>query len=264
MDRYTLNSAALHCDEVVSLYLCGIGIHPARHSEASVNLKNSILKLEKSLPRHYHDDLRIAKERFYFDPGIWWKEQKPIEYLDLLRRAVWRLEKIRILYKSESRNYSGLALRTIRPYGLVVKNMDWYIVAFCETKQRIRVFRCDRILKAVPVKDAPYTIPSDFNLEAFWTDWTNQFVSSIKEEHPPSYPVRLQLLDPGLTKLKGYDTVISSPDEHIVSMNLYTYENARSVLSELGSKVKVLEPLELRDCIVREARRVLDIYAVAE
>ena len=63
MDRYTLNSAALHCDEVVSLYLCGIGIHPARHSDASVNLKNSSSSSKKASCR-LHDDLRIARSGF--------------------------------------------------------------------------------------------------------------------------------------------------------------------------------------------------------
>jgi predicted DNA-binding transcriptional regulator YafY len=142
--------------------------------------------------------------------------------------------------------------------------MDWYLAAYCETKQSVRVFRCDRILEAVLIKDEPFAIPSDFNLEGFWTDWANTFENTVKEEHPPSYSVRLELLDPGLAKLDGYDTDFSSLNAHVVSVNLYTYENACSVLSELGSKVKVLEPAELRDYVARQARLVLDIYAEEE
>jgi Predicted transcriptional regulator len=181
IDGYTIHQDNLQCDEVISLYLSGIGIHPAKHSEASINLKKSMLKLEKSLPSEYLPDIRIAKERFYYDPNIWWKEQKPIECLDLLRRAVWKSQKIIIRYTKNSKNETETAVRTIRPYGLVVKNMDWYLISYCETRKGLRVYRCDRILEATLLPDETFVIPSDFSLEEFWKDWVNEFMDIIKK-----------------------------------------------------------------------------------
>jgi predicted DNA-binding transcriptional regulator YafY len=182
MDGYTIRQDNLHSDEVISLYLSGIGIHPVKHSEASINLKKSVLKLEKSLPAEYLPDIKIAKERFFYDPNIWWKEPKTIECLDLLRKAVWKSQKIIILYKKNSKNSSETTVRKIRSYGLVVKNMDWYLIAYCETRKGLRVYRCDRILEATLLPEETFTIPEDFNLEEFWKNWVNEFIDMIKKE----------------------------------------------------------------------------------
>lgn len=182
MNGYTIHQDNLHCDEVISLYLSGIGIRPVKHSEASINLKKSMLKLEKSLPANYLPDLRIAKERFYYDPNIWWKEQKPIECLDLLRKAVWKSQKLSILYTKSSKNEDETALRKIRPYGLVVKNMDWYLISYCEMRQDLRVYRCDRILEATLLPDETFSLPEDFSLEEFWKSWVNEFTNIVVKE----------------------------------------------------------------------------------
>lgn len=118
-----------------------------RDSEASVNLKKSIIKLENNLPAHYLPDLKIAKERFYFDPNIWWKEYQPLKNLDLLRKAVWHSLKLNILYTKASKNLKETDTRKVRPFELVVKNMDWYLVAYCETREDLSVIGCDRIIK---------------------------------------------------------------------------------------------------------------------
>ncbi|MBU3127575.1 WYL domain-containing protein [Clostridium tagluense] len=33
----------------------------------------------------------------------------------------------------------------IRTYCAVVKNSEWYVIAFCEFKNDIRIFKCSRI-----------------------------------------------------------------------------------------------------------------------
>jgi predicted DNA-binding transcriptional regulator YafY len=88
MDGYKANISNLHCDDVVNLFLSGIGIHPDEQSEASINLKNALLKLETNLPQQYQPDIRTARERFYFDPSPWWKEKAQLPFLDILRKSL--------------------------------------------------------------------------------------------------------------------------------------------------------------------------------
>ncbi|MCX7773164.1 MAG: YafY family transcriptional regulator [Clostridia bacterium] len=180
MEGYAVNMNNLDCDDVVSLYLSGIGIHPSKYSSSSIDLKKSMLKLEKSLPPEYLKDIAIARERFFFDPEIWWQERDPLRYQDLLRQAVWHSSKVRISYHKKSLSHDETSVRVVRPYGLVVKNMDWYLAAYCETAQAIRVFRCDRILEAELLHQT-FEIPQDFDLETFWTGWKEEFVKISKE-----------------------------------------------------------------------------------
>jgi predicted DNA-binding transcriptional regulator YafY len=66
MDNYRLDLNRLYRDDVVNLYLSGIGFHPDG-SEASAKLRNTFLKLEKSLPAEYRLDIENARNRFYYD-----------------------------------------------------------------------------------------------------------------------------------------------------------------------------------------------------
>ena len=180
MDGYTINLNKLDCDDIISLYLSGIGVRPDRHSESNIKLKNAILKLEGSMPAQYSKDVSIVQERFYFDPNLWFREQQPIKHLDIIRKSVLKLIKLKIIYYKDSKNIQETTCRTVRPYGLVVKNMDWYLVAYCEYKQELRVFRCDRLIEVTTIDNETYTIPKDFVLDSFWNKWTEEFVSIIR------------------------------------------------------------------------------------
>jgi predicted DNA-binding transcriptional regulator YafY len=178
MEGYSVNMKQLHCDDIVNLFLSGIGIRPDEHSEASLNLKKTILKLEKSLPSQYIPDIKTARQRFHFDPGAWWQERPPVYHMDTLRHAVWKSKKLVIEYRKLSRSRDEVSTRHVRPYGLVVKNMDWYLAAYCEERDEMRVFKCDRILRAEILEEG-FTVPEEFNLEEFWKQQVGDFKSSV-------------------------------------------------------------------------------------
>jgi predicted DNA-binding transcriptional regulator YafY len=66
---------------------------------------------------------------------------------------------------------------------MVVKNMEWYLVAYCEASQGMRVFRCDRLLEAERLPES-YVLPEDFSLEQFWRDWVGEFSGIIAAGRP--------------------------------------------------------------------------------
>ncbi len=178
MEGYSINSRDLQGDDIVNLYLSGIGVRPAQHTDASVRLTEAILRLERSLPREFLPDVQKARERFFFDPSPWWKERPELKFMDTLRRAVWDSRKLRLVYEKRSRHQQEQTERVIRPYGLVVKSMDWYLVAWCEERADLRVFRCERILGA-SLLDETFTIPDSFLLSEYWQRWTDHFKSIV-------------------------------------------------------------------------------------
>ncbi len=175
MEGYSERLSELRSDDVVNLYLSGIGVRPERQSEASLSLQNTLLRLESNLPDTYRPDVEKVKSRFHFDPEIWWSEHLPIPHMDTIRRAVWDSTKLIITYKKTSLDRNETSSRIVQPYGLVVKNTEWYLIAFCETSQAIRSFKCERIMNAQFIADDPFTIPNDFNLERYWEESVIQF-----------------------------------------------------------------------------------------
>jgi predicted DNA-binding transcriptional regulator YafY len=55
--------------------------------------------------------------------------------------------------------------RRVRPLGVVWARGSWYLVAWCERNDGIRVFRCDRIL-SVHAEEDKFTAPREFSLES--------------------------------------------------------------------------------------------------
>lgn len=118
MEGYTVNLRRLHGEEVVQLFLTGMGMPASGSGETSLLLKSVLLKLEASLPAPYQEDIRTAQRRFLFDATPWWSAQATVPYLETLRTAVWRELKITADYLKVNGEKS---LRKLQPYGLIVK-----------------------------------------------------------------------------------------------------------------------------------------------
>jgi predicted DNA-binding transcriptional regulator YafY len=175
MEGYSVDMNRLNSDDVVNLYLSGVGLRPSEHTEASISLKKALAALESSLPKGYQSDIQVARERFYYDPAPWFFERPSLPHLDALRTAVWQSRKITI-------KYSGREPfdRILRPYGLVVKSTTWYLAAYWERWEKVSVFRVDRI-KEVALLDETFEIPSDFDLEAYWKQQSQEFIEGLSK-----------------------------------------------------------------------------------
>jgi len=259
MNGYTLSIKTMNVDELIMLYLSGMGLHPTKYSNANTHLNNAILKLENTVAHNYTEDIQKAKERFHFDPDSWWDSTISLPYLDTLRKALLQSKKVELTYTSSSMGNHHTKTRIVRPYGLVVKNSKWYLVAFCESKQDLRVFKCDRISEALKLEDT-FLIPPDFNLECFWREWIVNFKQILSDV--PFYPVTLRLLSITKEKLSKMDIIQQSQPskEDIISVNLYSYDNACKIIVEYGSSIEVLSPEPLRDFVVTNARDIIKLY----
>jgi predicted DNA-binding transcriptional regulator YafY len=52
--------------------------------------------------------------------------------------------------------------RTVPPYALAHAEGSWYLLAYCEVSEGVRIFRIDRILEAAPT-GVPFEVPDDFD-----------------------------------------------------------------------------------------------------
>lgn len=176
MNNYTGQLHHLEHEEAISLFLSGIGIQPQQHTEAYSNLMTALAKLEGSLPEQYKSDIRIVRERFYFDPTNWWDDLTVPSCLGVLRQSVLQSHKLNITYRKVNGEVSN---RIVHPYGMVVKVMAWYLVGYCEKRRDIRTFKCDRIDNAVMLDDE-FTIPRDFRLAEHWKTTGTAFIETIR------------------------------------------------------------------------------------
>lgn len=105
-----------------------------------------------------------------------------------------------------------------------------------------------------------FSIPIDFQLESFWEKWKINFKQILSQV--PFYAVTLKLLSLSKGELRDMDIIEETTidNESLVSVNLYTYNNACKRIIEYGNAIEVLSPEELRKFIIKNAQELLMIY----
>lgn len=256
MEGYSVGMDDLRRDDIVNLYLSGKGIHPDIQSEMGLKLHNALLKLEKKLPSKYKDEITKVQTRFYFDDKPWWSERPEFPYIDILINSVWDSKKLRIKYRKVNEDIS---VRTIHPYGIVVKRMAWYVIAHCENRNEIRTFRCERITDVEEIEEI-FTIPQRFSLGEFWMK--NEIVFKKNCTITDKYLAVIQVKDKGAHVLKELEVVQTKHQQDFIvaTVNMYNYEYACDKIIDIIGHSEVLEPVELRDYTRQKLMDNLELY----
>ncbi|WP_379152018.1 helix-turn-helix transcriptional regulator [Paenibacillus sp. sgz5001063] len=256
MEGYTVNLQKLHGEEVINLYLTGRGIPFDALTVSGLKLKNALLKLENTLPDAYQEDISKAKNRFYYDNTPWWQERAEIPCLEQLRSAVWKCSSIQIQYRKVN---GHLTCRNVQPYGLIVKQGEWYLAAYCESAGAIRTFKCERITTVEDI-GGKYTIPADFILEDYWLSKKEAFKQNCKQEE--YYPVVVRTRKGQQQRMNEFEIVDTKEiDEHMdFTLNLYSYESACRQVMKLLNEAEIMNPPVIRKYIKEQLELLQTVY----
>ena len=259
MDDYKINSNNLAGGDVVNLLLSSMGIRPEKNTEMAQQLKNTVIMLENSVSEEHREEIIKAKERFFIDSDPWWGKRKQNQNIDIIKESVLKLKKLKLHY----RKFDGeVSERIIRPYGAIVKNAEWYVAAFCEEKNDIRIFKCSRI-ENTEVLDEAFGMPENFCLEAFWEKSKHQFVkNSVLKIELSAYPIKVKFYEEKQRLLEGFNISTSNRVENhwVYDIDMLSFTTACNVIFPLSDRIEVIEPIELREYIIEKNNKILNLY----
>ena len=172
-----------------------------------------------------------------------------LPFLDEVRRALKNHRKIRISYRSSAATEAKS--RVIRPYGMVAASGMWYVVAYCEPSEGLRVFRADRIEDATLLTDR-YEIPVNFSIRETLREGRALQTDTPSGGMTVRYSPRVARW---IAEREGREL---SPDGSLtVEHPLADAEwGVRHVL-QYGPEAEVLEPQSLREEIATRLSRIL-------
>ncbi|MCG5215556.1 helix-turn-helix transcriptional regulator [Streptosporangium sp. KLBMP 9127] len=217
------------------------------------------LKVLAALPPVMRDASQRAGQRFHLDAPGWFADAEPPPLLADLAAAVWRDQEIELRYRRDRE-----VTRTARPYGLVLKNSVWYLVA--QVGDGHRTYRVDRMVAVTPTGET-FAREEGFDLPGFWGDRSAGFVESLLAGR-----VTVRLSPAGMSALRHATEppavrrakeAAGEPDEEGWVRTVLPVESldvAYGVLLRLGPEVEVLDPPELRAKMVAAARRMDMLY----
>lgn len=262
MEDYRTNLSRLTDLEVHTLFLSGaagpledLGLGKAR--------EDALLKLLAALPSVYRRNAEMASQRIHLEAAGWFHRDEPVPYLTVIHEAVWHDRRVQLTYRHHD---NTVVERLVNPYGLVAKASVWYLVCTtAESGGEMRVYRVGRIL-AAQLTDEHFERPEDFDLPAFWRQWTASFEKSVY-----SYPAVLRIERAALAELaQGFGESVYTlaeeagpPDEKgrvTVTLQFESLPQARHQLFSYGALVEVLEPRELRESMADFAAGLARLY----
>ena len=225
-------------------------VAPAPAAELGLGgvLANARLKVLAALPAELQERASRAERYFHLDARRWFRAEDTVPHLPAIASATWNEQRLSARYREGRR----VVRRTLDPLGLVLKAGAWYLVA--RRSAGMRVYRVSRFV-SVRLRDDTFERPEDFDLSAFWEEWSRTFEASRSRVDVTLRASELVLrhLPPDLRGGHGVYTV-----------GFESLEEAFRELLKFGPDAEVLEPAVLRDRIAAAAREVAGLYGVRE
>lgn len=256
IEEYRTNLTGLSPTEIQALFLtrpsrllADLGLDKA--SDAA------LIKLRAALPAMYRDTAEYARQRIYVDPTGWSQAEDSILFLRVIQQAVWQARKLRFTYQ---RGDCDAVERLVDPLGLVAKGSVWYLVAAIDGD--IRSYRVARVRDA-EVLDEPCARPQDFDLAAHWEQSTAKF-----KAHLPRYQATVRVAPEVFPRLRYAGRFarleqVGEPEAdgwRTIAMRFQFEAEAVEYVLSFGTRIEIVEPIDLREKVIAAAESVIDFY----
>lgn len=251
-EQYRTTLTGLHTSEVQSLFIASndIVLRDVGLGEAGERL---LLKLLAALPAVHQPTVEHIRQRLMIDAAWWWRDAQPPPFWDDLQKAVYEDRLIETRYE----RYDGqIVERVLEPYSLVSKSSLWYLVA--QREGELRTYRVARFHQ-VRLLDEKFARRLDFDLQTYWRDHLQEFVESFSEYRctlrvHPERVAFVKWLAPGRWQAVG---AADSAGWVTLRLMLDSALMARMLVFGLGSLAEVLDPPELLEAVIADARNLL-------
>jgi predicted DNA-binding transcriptional regulator YafY len=263
---YRTRLTGLHRSEAEALFLSGV---PGALREMGLEDAASAarLKVSAALLPSLRDAPRTAAQRFHLDAPNWFREPQTPELLPVVAQAVWDDRRITARYRrGEDAERSREVVRTLEPYGLVLKAGVWYLCARVADGGSFRTYRIDRFTAVEALQDT-FVRDEEFDLPGFWAAQAERFARSLLRAQ---VVVRLseagvRLLPYTVDPLSAREALAAAGEADAagrvtVTLPVESEEVARTQLLALGPEAEVLAPEGLRERFARDARRLAALY----
>ncbi|MDP8219071.1 MAG: YafY family protein [Candidatus Theseobacter exili] len=167
-------------------------------------------------------------------------------------------QSLQITYHSPYQN--STSSRKIYPLHLLDYRGSWYLVAWCHSKQEMRKFMLSRIVEHELIQDIPKPIFTVTNIKDYLRENFGLFSGETK------YIVKAKFYgnaaDLAMEQIWHKNQIVTKTDDGSIVLEIPVSEldEIRNELMSFGSFVEVLEPLELKNQILLEAKKMCKLY----
>ncbi|MGO4268874.1 helix-turn-helix transcriptional regulator [Paenibacillus sp. TAF58] len=255
MEGYFLPPVGFSAEEAVTLLMGTDFIEHRLDGDYGSVAKAARRKIEAILPEAVRGESTRVRETMRLlqagEPATSWREK---DHLGQARRAIMERRKLSMTYLKKMPETDGnrKSTREVAPYGLVLVQGNWILIARCDLRQDIRHFRLSRMTGLTVLEDR-FLIPQGFNLNNYRPpDDRNERV--LVRANP-------EIADKIAETCHFYmESTEERKDGLFVNFRVRQPEELLPYVLGWGGDVEVLEPESFRQRIREEAEKILKRY----
>lgn len=221
----------------------------------SAELVAALGRLEALFPREFAPLLRQTVK----PPVLTAQREHRQQMLVVLNRALLEGRKVQMIYETHSRGGEANE-RVVHPYHLMPYVRSWQLIAYCEWREAVLMFKIDRIRQAT-LLDERYRVPEDFDLASYLGPaW-----GIMRGEASEAVDVVLRFT-PEAGRRVAEELWHSSQQVEkqlggsiLFRVHVAVTPEFMNWLLYYGSRVEVLEPPSLRQQLAEEHRRAAEV-----
>ena len=227
---------------------------------SSSDLSAAVARLVDLFPpefRHLMQDL-------LHQPRITVEREHRQAMLQLLNRGWMESLKLDIVYQTAGRQ-GAVSQRVVHPYHIMPYVRSWQLIAYCENRQDVIMFKVDRIQKATLLDEA-YEMAASFDLDKYMGNaW-----GVIRSEDQLPDEVELHFApDAGRWVAEEFWHKSQQVEKYadgsvIFRLTIAVTPEFVNWLLYYGSRVEVTKPDHLRSAVAAEHRRAAEVYTTTE
>lgn len=212
-------------------------------------LSSAITKL-KAVIKNENCGFDIKGGNLIIDAGPWGDTVGYKSKLVIIQKSIEENKKLFIKYHDRNGEISE---RVIEPHLIMFKQGLWYVFAFCNLRNDFRFFKTGRI-EFANIQNEKFARRDLSNMELPLNFWQNNIDST---------DVVLEISKSVLSDVEewlGIENVNNENGKFIARVKLPFDNGLVSKIISYGKGIKVLEPLDLKNEIITQAKEILNNY----
>lgn len=256
MEGYFLPPLSFSVDEATMLLLGADVMQQHFDEEYGTASRWASSKIAGALPPQVRENVETVRDSIHFFVSTADAEPE-IEHLRLLRVAILRRQTVAFSY--QARNKTESVFREADPYRLVSHDSTWYLSAYCHLRESMLTFRLSRIqqLALTTRRFERQSVLAQQAVLGARLDETHTTTVCILFDHESAQMLKEE-------RLFFVDLLEETPEGIFVTLRVRHLQDILYWVMRWGRHIIAIEPDELRQMVVEEARLMMSRLSVKD
>ena len=247
MEQYKLDKKVFSASDIVTLLR---GLESVSSVLSRQEIINTFVKVQSLIPADTANEIELKKSQILIDLQPWKGNAKLQNYLKVINDA---MESQRVISFEYYDRVGKRSERTVEPYRLMLKVDSWYIQGYCFEREDFRLFKLVRMSNLQILN------------ETFTTRKTPPIISEFTDKmNKRQITVKLLIHESARDKVMEYcglENVVPDKEHYYIALLPFIQDDSGfNLILSFGDKCECLEPLEVREELMRRINSLSQIY----